>query len=620
MDRGGKSKPRPMIDRDRERIQGNVRTWISGSIALVLMLTSSVGWRPRVAFAGMNRLQHLAVVKFPAIHFSKCELSLLKNVSDGRPTFCGPTQTIQDPVPSDLAAEKTPYDVHADLISWLILDSTANTFIGSQGIFLASAHIMGPLNLSSSIVLFPLTIVNSAFDDDLNLDRAKLSDINLFGSKLDHFVGNNMAVQGEVILAQATIFGGASVVDAHIGGNLNCESAHVTTFTGDRLRAKGVDLVFLVSEYGVRMRDAILDGVLDIRGAHISPLVDPDGSIAIDATRLRATDVTLDRAQLAGTLVLNYAVLAGKLSLFNTDFRINSTQFPALSGHNLKATEIYLVDDRIPNSVVLSGANVQGPLAVSGVNKYFDLAFYFDHARVGEFDTDASIVGSSLTLDGFVYDTMFIPSIPASASIKPIVLLSLQPAYKPQPYEQLAKVLRDAGQDQDARAILIAKYDQASEQKDLPVAYKTMSWLLRSTVAYGYNPLLAIERICLVLVIGVFLCLIGRGVRAFIPTDAAAANQFRNENSLPWNYPRFSLLLFSIDAFVPLIDLRQKGLWMLDPTWGFNSRIQRLNVLGGMVFRGLFWVLVIVGYILLALFLTSLAPDGPTKLNSFWTG
>src|SRR5215472_8315586 len=221
-------------------------------------------------------------------------------------------------------------------------------------------------------------------------------------------------------------------------------------------------------------------------------------------------------------------------------------------------------------------------------------------AAVGSLDLDQSIRGYTLALDGLLYTRISVAAKMSESEVHiytPLELLGQQHSYAPQPYDQLARVLRGEGAETGARAVEIAKYDRALAAETDGLHW-LMGWVLRTTVAYGFSPILAVCWIGAVLGTGTILCWIGKGCGLFIPKDSIVAEQFRLNRDLPWNYPQFNSLLFALDAFVPLIDLRQKEYWMLNPAVPGSRRVWRLTLGVGPILRAVFWLLVISGYFL----------------------
>ena len=68
-------------------------------------------------------------------------------------------------------------------------------------------------------------------------------------------------------------------------------------------------------------------------------------------------------------------------------------------------------------------------------------------------------------------------------------------AFAAQPYEQLARVYRQAGQDSDARAIAIARRNDLRRYANLSRLSRPLrvgNWLLDKTIKHGYQPLRAV--------------------------------------------------------------------------------------------------------------------------------
>src|SRR5262249_38529775 len=88
-----------------------------------------------------------------------------------------------------------------------------------------------------------------------------------------------------------------------------------------------------------------------------------------------------------------------------------------------------------------------------------------------------------LLIDGFTYDRFGGPAYPSPRDARSrLKWLSLQPRYYPQPYQQLAKVLRSSGDEVGALKVLIAGSDARYAQYG--PAGRAMGWMLRVTIGY----------------------------------------------------------------------------------------------------------------------------------------
>ncbi|MFD0532344.1 hypothetical protein ACFQ1I_46530 [Kitasatospora arboriphila] len=112
-------------------------------------------------------------------------------------------------------------------------------------------------------------------------------------------------------------------------------------------------------------------------------------------------------------------------------------------------------------------------------------------------------------LDGFTYSAP--PETPGPDTWLR-VLRQCMPQYAPQPYQQLAKVYRDAGDEPRAKTALIAQQDAFGEALSQDDARRlgARAWhsVTRVTVLYGYRPTRALWFLLAVLVASCALMLI----------------------------------------------------------------------------------------------------------------
>jgi hypothetical protein len=174
-------------------------------------------------------------------------------------------------------------------------------------------------------------------------------------------------------------------------------------------------------------------------------------------------------------------------------------------------------------------------------------------------DKDSWPEEGNLTIDGFTYNALV--NGPGDAETR-LLWLHRQDRgtdgtdVPTQPYEQLAKVLRGAGDEQGARKVLIAMED------DL-LAYGKLSWpsrvereILKYTVAYGYRPWYALPWSFGLILFGYLLFGLGYQSGVIAPTDK------KTYDEAPSSYQRFNAFVYSLDTFLPIINLGLKDKWM----------------------------------------------------------
>lgn len=198
-----------------------------------------------------------------------------------------------------------------------------------------------------------------------------------------------------------------------------------------------------------------------------------------------------------------------------------------------------------------------------------------------------------LILDAFEYRTLA-PPVDSDSRLR---WLALQPpGYHPQPYRQLARVLRESGDESGATKVMIASGDARYSQ--YRAFGRAVGWALKVTIGYGHRPLLAIVWSIAVVVFG--------WVVIFIAKAAGVMRQTWPENSSPPPAgPEESLhpLLYSLDVFLPFVNLHQENYW-----WPDANAIGQGSILGmtyrcrGWIVRSYLWTQIIAGWLLSAIF------------------
>ena len=140
--------------------------------------------------------------------------------------------------------------------------------------------------------------------------------------------------------------------------------------------------------------------------------------------------------------------------------------------------------------------------------------------------------------------------------------------FHPQPYEQLATVLRKSAHDDDATEILIQM------QKDRGRLAKS-DWYLwpwhnifGPVIAFGYRPWRAFWDAMGIIALGSILFRIGFRKGLIVATKEKSEG-----------YPKFNALVYSLDVFTPLFDLSQADYWL--PTSKFLRFYRWFQIIAG---------------------------------------
>ncbi len=226
-----------------------------------------------------------------------------------------------------------------------------------------------------------------------------------------------------------------------------------------------------------------------------------------------------------------------------------------------------------------------------------------NNAHVGSlWDDSSSWPGPGrLFVDGFVYGA--ISGGPADAPSR-LKWLARQPSgYWPQTYAQLARVLRDRDSN-GAVDVMIA--DQNAHRRESGLGWGERVWrgMLDATIGYGYRPMRALWWILSFVVLGAMMFAWGYRERAITPTDPAAYGGFVQSGELPRHYPPFNAVIYSLENFLPLVDLHQGQYWRPNPRHGSGGRLPALS---GTLLRWYLWVHILAGWILTPLLAAGLS-------------
>jgi hypothetical protein len=185
--------------------------------------------------------------------------------------------------------------------------------------------------------------------------------------------------------------------------------------------------------------------------------------------------------------------------------------------------------------------------------------------------------------------------------------------YRPQPFRQLARVLNDAGQEMGSTEVLMAKQDELRHYGHLTRAERMWNVMLEVTVGYGYRPLRALWWIIGFVIFGTIL--FGWGHRAMLvtPTEESAYETYVSTGEPPPHYPPFNALVYSLENFMPVVDLSQGAYWRPNPRHTVKGRIRmarrelHLGMIPAAFLRWYLWVHIIAGWTLTPLLFAGLS-------------
>ena len=481
---------------------------------------------------------------------------------------------------------------------------------------LTNCEAVGAVNLYGAVVEGNLRCTNSQFDiRERNqfgatgtLTKATSLDPELIGVAL---LAAGAKVNGHLLLNNTFRAAGAVVLDgATIVGNLTCSGGHFDNLDKDALRAIGAKISGSVSldswfeaKGKVILDEATIGGNLKCSGYFdnakkdalkaIGTKVAGDVLLSEEYRKFHVKGaVRLDGATIGGNMQLGDSTLENTtgvaLSMERADVKggISLTKCAASGALNLSQL-------RIGSALTISG--MANPGKINTLDLRFTIVTTLDHAE-DSWPKHDETTGEKhyLYLNGLTYSAV-------SATFQPnkeqcVRWLQLQPAtdFSSQPYEQLAKTLKSMGDEPGMKRVLIAKQDDLRERGRLKAPDSWLNWFLGITMKHGYEPNLILIGMLVFVSLGTWLFHLGCHHKAMSRLQSINSSQ-------PQDYPQFQAFVYSIDTFIPFIDLKQKNYWSPSAGKGGVAIVSPIVLDWGTLIRIYLWIHTILGWIITTL-------------------
>ena len=408
------------------------------------------------------------------------------------------------------------------------------------------------------------------------------------------FAGGRIA--GKLDLSYATVDKPITLVKCYLPDGIDLTSAHLEDFEIRRSRTGPIDadtstthrdLSFQMGDYGpTSFMRANIEGTLDLSGAHI---MDSGGDT-----------VSLVEANIGGDVIFQEGFITNgtvdaRLSKIGHDLSFHDVTFQGEGGLNAERSAIggtfYWVEVKHTSKTQLDLENT--------------------HAGAIWDDEASWPAPGNLVVNGFVYGE--IAGGPGEAAER-LRWLALQEAgYRPQPFRQLAKVLADAGREEGATEVRIAKEIALRRFGHLNRFQRAWNMMLEVTIGYGYRPLLALWWIAGFVLLGTILFGWGYYQRIITPTEESAYREFVSSGEAPPHYPVFNPLIYSLENFLPVVELHQDKYWRPNPRHGPRGRVTRANeprdssALPSRFLRWYLWLHILAGWTITPLLFAGLS-------------
>ncbi|MFE2375811.1 oxidoreductase [Streptomyces sp. NPDC059398] len=451
--------------------------------------------------------------------------------------------------------------VRARVVALLLLSGPPALAGRVSSLKLTGVQITGALDLAGGTVTPYVELTGCRFEDEVLLPECRVTTVRMVGCAMPRLEAARLHSEGDLHLPRCRVAGGIRLTDAQIGTDLLINM--IVVHPDRKGRSIAADGLYVAQDLQAEMIES--HGEVSLRSARIgvslsfngSRLLNPDGRRALNAPQLSVErTLYLSAAGVApdgggttppygtgptppyGTRLQPFECVGGirlddgrfgdALDLRSAKFRMHSDQ--ELSLRRIQTPELRFLGDRPEQGrVVLSGAKV-----------------------VNLVDMSTSWPGpGGLAMGGFSYENLIpVGHFPLEQRLEWVTAAT--PEYAPEPYERLASVLRNSGEDADAREVLLAK--QRRRRETLPLAAKVWGYLQDWTVAYGYRP----GRAALWMAV-----LWAAGTVAFSRYDPKPIS--------PDGHPQWNAALYALDLLIPVVNLGQDGYWKLSGGWQWTA-------------------------------------------------
>lgn len=424
----------------------------------------------------------------------------------------------------------------------------------SGQIVMSRMKAVGIVSLSAATINSSLDCTEADISIGLIMRDTQLRSANFRGCKCPYLVADRVVVKGSFFLRRGfQSVGSVVLLNASITGDVDCSSSSFGAPTPDtELRSKAEEHFGSLPKPVLTLNGSTIggyvylgpgfraDGPVDLNGVTIGANLSCNGGQFFNAGKrtLRCQfghvkGAVLCRAlQTDGEVHFFGATIAGGLSFMSAEFR-----GPAANGVTLQNTNI--------------GGSLQWTKVIVAANTTLNLS----HLKVGQFEDDEQSwpAAGKLVLDGFSYGA--IANVPLDTHRRKVWLKShleylkgqAPNTFSLQPHRQLADILRKSGYEDNARDVLIDMHKARREQGGFSKFGWVWSWILQGTIGFGYRSHRAFLWALFFVILGAVL--FNAGYRSGHLVSAKPASQF-------------SAIGYSVDSFLPIINLRQEELWV----------------------------------------------------------
>lgn len=547
------------------------------------------------------------------------------------------------------AEERGNYLVRAALLRWLCSDKQAVTYVSSRGVDLFGGKIEEALDLGSITIPFPLYLKRCWIPLGIGLEFSTVENLNLSDCRTSQVMAVWLVARKDVLFANLIANGGVILDSARIAGSLYCWggvfispddtalSAHGSRIEGDVYLSDGFH-----AEGEVHFVGCVIGGSLKCMNAQFhNPAKDSEkgkiqrAAFSADGISIGGSAFMRHDLEIVGETRMIGATVTGALDCTRARF-INPGKTALIAERMQVGGDVFFTDGfEVEGSLWLPGASIGGNLDFGGAKftgtgrfdvnletatitktlfwqgvkatKEMYLNLNDAEARLYWDDMESWPQPEHLSIFGFKYGR--ITGAKTAEARRQWLELQVKEKANLQPYEHLAAVMRESGNDAESRKVLIAKEDVRYRHGGMNRLARVWGYVLKATIGYGYMPRRALYWSLTFLLFGWLVFSAGYKSSLFSPVSDGVYRDpaYQKSQTLPGGYQTFNPLIYSLDVFLPIIDLHQEANWLPDSSRPCMVAGRTLSC--GSYLRTYLWIHIIVGWAL-----TTLAVAGFTGL------
>jgi hypothetical protein len=378
--------------------------------------------------------------------------------------------------------------------------------IDPKGLNVQGAYISGTFDFSFCSTELPFYFKNSVFENEIILNDSKIKILYLNGSQVNGVNAQGLFCQSQIFINNVKSIREINFISAQIDGSLICSNSKFTRVLDKSHEGKS----YLVKDGKLKNKEMI---TLNLNSAKIN------GNVFLDKKFISKGEVSFTSAQIEGGVICSDAkfVNKNKKALSFNSAKINGNVFLeenfCISGDlDFSASKIRKIS--ISKKIRIKGNLLFSLMTVDTIN-IFNISFDEKYLK-------------KLGLDGLSYNHLSGTNLDSKTLLQ---WLEKMPEFKPQPYKQLAKVLRNMGHNEDANNIMI-KYNDIITGNAENWFIKKLKQIYGFTAGYGYKPMRVLVTMFSIWFFCSLFYLYASQVAIFAPSDTLVFQNLKYKSSI----------------------------------------------------------------------------------------